>query len=89
MVGWRDVKALEMRTRRSSQQPSKEVTMTKETNTTPTPFLKGLDPEFQRFLELVDRFESEMMRLEVAIAALKIGYYAMTPGLKKIVSQAE
>ena len=63
--------------------------MTKETNTTTVPFRKELDPEIQRFLEIVDWFESEMMRLEVAIAALKIGYYAMTPGLKKIVSQAE
>jgi len=63
--------------------------MTKDTSTISAPFLKGLDPEFQRFLELVDRFESEMMRLEVAIAALKIGYYARTPGLKRIVSQAE
>ena len=63
--------------------------MTKETNTTTVPFRKELDPEIQRFLEIVDWFESEMMRLEVAIAALKIGYYAMTPGRKKIVSQAE
>ncbi len=60
--------------------------MTKESNTTPAPFLKELDPEFQRFLELVDRLESEMVRMEVALAALKIGYYAMTPGLKRIVS---
>lgn len=63
--------------------------MTKDTSTTTTPFLKGLDPEFHRFLELVDRLESEMVRMEVALAALKIGYYALTLGLKRIVSQAE
>lgn len=52
--------------------------MTEETHTTPAPFLKELDPEFQRFLELVDRLESEIVRMQVAVADLKIGYYTLT-----------
>ena len=60
--------------------------MTKETNTTTAPFLKEFDPDFQRFLELVDQLESEMLRLEVTIAALKVGYYALTKCLKNTVS---
>ncbi len=62
-------------------------TMTKETNTTTAPFLKELDPEFQRFLRLVDRLESEMLRLQVAVADLKVGYYALTDDIKKTVSK--
>ncbi|MBP9692076.1 MAG: hypothetical protein KBD90_01945 [Alphaproteobacteria bacterium] len=61
--------------------------MTKETNTTTAPFLKELDPEFQRFLRLVDRLESEMLRLQVAVADLKVGYYALTDDIKKTVSK--
>ncbi len=61
--------------------------MTKETNTTTAPFLKELDPEFQRFLRLVDRLESEMLRLQVAMADLKVGYYALTDDIKKTVSK--
>ncbi len=61
--------------------------MTKETNTTTSPFLKELDPEFQRFLRLVDRLESEMLRLQVAVADLKVGYYALTDDIKKTVSK--
>jgi hypothetical protein len=87
MVDWRDVKAPEMPTRRSSQKPEKEVPMTKETNTITAPFLKELDPEFQRFLRLVDRLESEMVRLQVAMADLKIGYYTLTSDIKKTVSK--
>ena len=52
--------------------------MTKESNTTTTPFLKELDPEFQRFLRLVDRLESDMARLQVTVADLKVGYYSVT-----------
>ncbi len=61
--------------------------MTEETNTTTVPFLKEFDPEFQRFLELVDRLESEVLRLEVTIAALKVGYYGLTHALKQTVSK--
>jgi len=61
--------------------------MAKETSTTPAPFLKELDPEFQRFLRLVDRLESEMVRMDVAVADLKVGYYALVSGLKKTVSK--
>jgi hypothetical protein len=61
--------------------------MTKETSTTPAPFLKELDPEFQRFLRLVDRLESEMVRMDVAVADLKVGYYALVSGLKETVSK--
>ncbi len=61
--------------------------MTKESNTTPAPFLKELDPEFHRFLRLVDRLESEMVRMDVAVVDLKIGYYALVSGLKTTVSK--
>jgi len=61
--------------------------MTKETSTTPAPFLKELDPEFHRFLRLVDRLESEMVRMDVAVADLKVGYYALVSGLKTTVSK--
>jgi hypothetical protein len=61
--------------------------MTKETSTTPAPFLKELDPAFQRFLRLVDRLESEMVRMDVAVADLKVGYYALVSGLKTTVSK--
>ena len=60
--------------------------MTKETHTTHAPFLKELDPEFQRFLRLVDRLESEMVRMDVAVADLRVGYYALVNGLKTTVS---
>ena len=63
--------------------------MTEDTSTISAPFLKEFDPDFQRFLEIVDQLESEMLRLEVTIAALKVGYYALTKCLKKIVSKAE
>ena len=63
--------------------------MTKDTSTISAPFLKEFDPDFQRFLEIVDQLESEMLRLEVTIAALKVGYYALTKCLKKTVSKAE
>jgi hypothetical protein len=56
-------------------------------NTTPAPFLKELDPEFHRFLRLVGRLESEMVRMDVAGADLKVGYYALVSGLKKTVSK--
>ena len=61
--------------------------MTKDTSTITAPFLKELDPEFQRFLRLVDRLESEMVRLQVAMADLKVGYYALTNDIKKTVSK--
>ena len=61
--------------------------MTKECNTTTAPFLKELDPEFQRFLRLVDRLESEMVRMDVAVADLRVGYYALVSGLKTTVSK--
>ena len=61
--------------------------MTKETSTTTAPFLKELDPEFHRFLRLVDRLESEMVRMDVAVADLKVGYYALVSGLKTTVSK--
>ena len=51
--------------------------MTKETHTISAPFLKEFDPEFQRFLELVYRLESEIVRMQVAGADLKIGYYGL------------
>ncbi|MBP9692484.1 MAG: hypothetical protein KBD90_04035 [Alphaproteobacteria bacterium] len=61
--------------------------MTKETHTISAPFLKEFDPEFQRFLELVDRLESEIVRMQVAVADLKIGYYGLTRCLKTTVSK--
>jgi hypothetical protein len=61
--------------------------MTKEISTTPAPFLKELDPEFHRFLRLVDRLESEMVRLQVAMDDLKVGYYTLTSDIKKAVSK--
>ena len=61
--------------------------MDKDTSTISAPFLKEFDPDFQRFLEIVDQLESEMLRLEVTIAALKVGYYALTNGLKNTVSK--
>ncbi len=61
--------------------------MTEETNTISAPFLKEFDPEFQRFLELVDRLESEIVRVQVAVADLKVGYYALTHCLKTTVSK--
>ena len=61
--------------------------MDKDTSTISAPFLKEFDPDFQRFLEIVDQLESEMLRLEVTIAALKVGYYALTKCLKKTVSK--
>ena len=41
--------------------------------TIPAAFSKEADQEFQRFLILVDRFQMEMSRLEMAMIDLKIG----------------
>ncbi|MBP9692113.1 MAG: hypothetical protein KBD90_02140 [Alphaproteobacteria bacterium] len=57
--------------------------MTKETHTTHAPFLKELDPEFQRFLRLVDRLESEMVRMDVAVADLRVGTMHLSTVLKQ------
>ena len=40
-----------------------------------------------RFLRLVDRLESDMARLQVTVADLKVGYYALVSGLKTTVSK--
>ena len=40
----------------------------------------------RRFLRLVDRLESEMVRMDVAVADLRVGYYALVNGLKTTVS---
>jgi hypothetical protein len=61
--------------------------MTEEIHTISAPFLKEFDPESQRFLELVDRLESEIVRMQVAVADLKVGYYALTRCLKTTVSK--
>jgi hypothetical protein len=63
--------------------------MTKDTNTTPAPIRKEPAPELQKLLELVAQLDSHMVRLEVTVAALKIGYYALTQGLNMIVHKAE
>ena len=47
----------------------------------------GTQPFNHRFLRLVDRLESEMLRLQVAVADLKVGYYALTDDIKKTVSK--
>ena len=39
-----------------------------------------------RLLRLVDRLESEMVRMDVAVADLRVGYYALVNGLKTTVS---
>ncbi len=41
--------------------------------TIPAAFSKEADHEYQRFLILVDRFQMEMSRLEMAMIDLKIG----------------
>ena len=63
--------------------------MTEDTNTTTAPFRKERALEFQKLLELVEQLDSQMVRLEVNVAALKIGYYALTQGLKMTLSNAE
>ncbi len=47
----------------------------------------GIQPFNHRLLRLVDRLESEMLRLQVAVADLKVGYYALTDDIKKTVSK--
>ncbi|MBP9691912.1 MAG: hypothetical protein KBD90_01105 [Alphaproteobacteria bacterium] len=46
----------------------------------------GTQPFNHRFLRLVDRLESDMVRLQVTVADLKVGYYALVSGLKTTVS---
>ncbi len=41
--------------------------------TIPAAFSKEADHEYQRFLILMDRFQMEMSRLEMAMIDLKIG----------------
>jgi hypothetical protein len=48
--------------------------VTKDTSTISAPFLKELDLEFQRFLELVDSLESERVGKRVAMVARKAIY---------------
>jgi hypothetical protein len=63
--------------------------MTEDTNTTSAPLRKEPAPELQKLLELVAQLDSQMVRLEVTVAALKIGYYALTQGLNMIANKAE
>lgn len=63
--------------------------MTKDTNTTSASSRIEHALELQKLLELAEHLESQMVRLEVTVAALKIGYYALTQGLNMIVSKAE
>ncbi|MBP9692899.1 MAG: hypothetical protein KBD90_06200 [Alphaproteobacteria bacterium] len=44
----------------------------------PAAFSKEADQEFQRFLILMDRAQTEMMRLEMALTDLKMGYLTLT-----------
>jgi len=63
--------------------------MTEDINTTSAPLRKERATEFQKLLELAEQLDSQMVRLEVTVAALKIGYYAITQGLNMIVNKAK
>jgi len=61
--------------------------MDTRTTTIPAAFSKEGDLEFQRFLILMDRTQAEMMRLDMALTDLKIGYAVLTQTLKEYVSK--
>jgi hypothetical protein len=63
--------------------------MTKDTNTTTAPSRKEPALEFQKLLELAEQLDAQMVRLEVTVAALKIGYYALMQGLNIIANKAK
>ena len=63
--------------------------MTEDTNTTSARSRKECAPEFLKLLELAEHLESQMVRLGVTVAALKLGYYALPQGLNMIVKKAE
>ena len=49
----------------------------------PAAFSKEADQEFQRFLILMDRTQTEMMRLDMALTDLKLGYLSLGRVLKE------
>lgn len=51
--------------------------------TIPAAFSKEADLEYQRFLMLIDRFQMEMSRMEMALTDLKIGYACLTRTLRE------
>ena len=61
--------------------------MDTRTTTIPAGFSKEGDQEFQRFLILMDRAQTEMMRLEMALTDLKIGYAILTRTLQEYASK--
>ena len=61
--------------------------MDTRTTTIPAAFSKEGDQEFQRFLILMDRAQTEMMRLDMALTDLKIGYAMLTQTLKEYASK--
>jgi hypothetical protein len=61
--------------------------MDTRTTTIPAAFSKEGDQEFQRFLILMDRLQTEMMRMEMAMTDVKIGYAMLTQTLKEYASQ--
>jgi hypothetical protein len=63
--------------------------MTKDTNTTTASSRKERASELQKLLELAEQLDAQMVRLEVTVAALKIGYYALTRGLNIIANKAK
>ena len=63
--------------------------MDKDTSTISAPFRKEPVLDFQKLLEVVEQLESQIVRLEITVAALKVGFYALTQGLKMTLSKAE
>ena len=57
--------------------------MDTRTTTIPAAFSKEADQEFQRFLTLMDRTQTEMMRLDMALTDLKLGYLSLGRVLKE------
>ncbi len=55
--------------------------------TIPAAFSKEADLEFQRFLILMDHLQTEMMRMEMAMTDLKLGYAMLTQTLKEYASK--
>ncbi len=57
--------------------------MDTRTTTIPAAFSKEGDQEFQRFLILMDRLQTEMMRMEMAMTDVKLGYLSLGRILKE------